>query len=353
VPKMKERMTCIQVHVVLSFLYSFNCISATWFFSRLVSYQNVGRRALVLVSWLAAEDKDAKMKVLIKIGVQGLKKILFYFRTSVLPFLAAYTIIIVVSNLLYSIYQLMISVYIVVNQRIEAASEKERLFGELETMMSRNMIYLIMVASLLICGIVFGFWYHRETYGQPRVNLRSVFCRRNMIYFVIMGIGCQFFFSGVMNLIQPLFHELFEDYGETMEGLLGSNPFLVLLYTIVIAPISEELIFRGVTLYRSRRVLPFVGANLLQAIFFGIYHRNLIQGIYAFAMGLLLGLVYRRYRTILAPILLHMLVNASVFLLALFPPSTISYAIMMLLGLIGGGFAFFKLKLTFFLQFDA
>lgn len=261
-----------------------------------------------------------------------------------MPFLAAFTIIIVVANLFQIIYQVMIAVYIGLTQGTAALKDVGRLSVEIMDMMSQDMIYIISVASVLICGIVFFFWYHAEVRGEQKVKWRTLFVRNNLICFLILGIGSQFFFSGAMNIIQPLFPRVFEEYGETMEGLLGSNFLLVLIYTLVIAPISEELIFRGVTLYRSKKVLPFYGANLLQAMFFGIYHRNLVQGIYAFVMGYVLGLIYRRYRTIYAPILLHMLINASVFLVMIFPASTISYIIMMGLGLGGSIYAYLVMK---------
>ncbi len=274
-----------------------------------------------------------------------LKKLLVYLKASVLPFLAAFTIIFVVSNLFHIIYQVMISIYLGLTQGKAVLTDFARLSGEINKLMSQNMIYIISIASVLICGIVFYFWYHVEVRREQKVDWRTVFHRRNLLYFLILGISCQFFFSGAMNIIQPMFPKVFEEYGETMNGLLGSSPLLVLLYTIVIAPIAEELIFRGVTLYRAGKVLPFIGANLLQAIFFGIYHGNLVQGIYAFVMGYVLGLVYRRYRTIYAPILLHMLINASVFLVMLFPVSMLSYVVMMALGLVGSTYTFRLLKL--------
>jgi membrane protease YdiL (CAAX protease family) len=277
--------------------------------------------------------------------VQKLKKLLVYLKTSVMPFLAAFTIIFVVANLFQIIYQVMIAVYLGLTQGKEVLTDVGRFSEELMKLMSQDILYFISVAAVLICGIVFFFWYHAEVRGEQKVDRRTVFSRRNLIYFLLLGISCQFFFSGAMNIIQPMFPGIFEEYGETMEGLLGSNLLLVLFYTLVIAPVCEELIFRGVTLYRSKRVLPFYGANLLQAMFFGIYHRNLVQGIYAFVMGYLLGLVYRRYRTLYAPILLHMLINASVFLVILFPMSMISYIIMMGIGLGGSIYFFLVMKL--------
>lgn len=262
-----------------------------------------------------------------------------------MPFLAAFTIIFAVANLFHVIYQIMISVYLGLTRGRELLTDYDRLLGELNRLTSQDMIYFISIFSVFICGIVFSFWYHSEIRNKQKVDWGIVFRRKNLLMFLLLGIGCQFFFSGVMNLIQPMFPHIFKEYGETMEGLLGSSLGLVLLYTIVIAPIVEELIFRGVTLCRAGKVLPFMGANLLQAVFFGIYHQNIVQGIYAAIMGFLLGLVYRRYRTIFAAIFLHILINASTFLVACFPAIPYGFLIMTVLGLVLGIYAFLSLEL--------
>ena len=274
-----------------------------------------------------------------------MKRVITYLRMSIMPFLAAFTIIFVVSNLFHIIYQFIIAFYVGITQGHEVLTDVGRLTREIAGMMSQNVLYLISIVAVFICGVVFYFWYRHETRGASRTDLSVMLNRRTLLYFLLLGIGCQFVFSGAMNLIQPMFPTVFKDYGETMKGLLSSNLLLVLFYTLVIAPISEELIFRGVTLYRAAKVLPFFGANLLQAILFGMYHRNIVQGIYAAVMGFVLGLVYRRYRSIYAAIILHILINASSFCVVLFPPSTISYIIMATLGLTGSTYAFLVLKL--------
>lgn len=250
-----------------------------------------------------------------------------------------------VSFLLQIIYQLIISVYIGRLQGLKVLMDSERLTGQINNLMSQDILYLISVTAAIICGVIFYFWYKRENRGFQKGTSGVLLQPKTLIRFLLLGICCQLFFSGIMNLLQPLLPRLFESYGKTMEGLLGSNLLLVLAYTIIVAPVTEELIFRGVILHRARKVLPFVGANLLQALFFGVYHQNIIQGIYATAMGFLLGMVYRKYNTIIASILLHMIINASVFIVILFPLNTASYIIMLMLGVIGSTLALILLKL--------
>lgn len=261
-----------------------------------------------------------------------LKKLFVYLSASVLPFLAAEAILIIVVSVFKLIYQGLMTFVFGLNQGFSGLENSSQVTSQTETAMSLDVSYIISVAAVLICGIVFYFWYRQETRGQMKGKLREIVSLKNLYRFLMLGVGCQLFFSGVMNLIQPIFYKVFENYGNTIEGILGGNLLIVLVYTVVVAPIAEELIFRGVILQRSRKVIPFLGANILQAAFFGLYHQNIVQGIYATFVGLLLGLVYRKYNSIYAPIFLHMMINVSIFLVMIFPSTMPGFIIMLILG---------------------
>ena len=65
--------------------------------------------------------------------------------------------------------------------------------------------------------------------------------------------------------------------------------------------------------------MPFMAANILQAVLFGIYHMNLIQGIYAFVLGFILGYTAEYFHSIWAAVLLHAFVNGSAEVLSWLP----------------------------------
>jgi membrane protease YdiL (CAAX protease family) len=262
-----------------------------------------------------------------------MKKLLKYF-AGIVPFFAAEGIQLLVVYALNIMYTLIVGFQIGSKNGIGALSNRTELALAIQEAMSPNVIYLISVLAVIVCGIVFYFWYRVEIRGEIRGSLSEVVTGKNMIRFVFLGIGCQFLLSGIMSLIQPIFYQLFDNYAEQMERLTSGSNIIVLLLLIFAAPIAEELVFRGVILHKTCKAIPFLGANILQALLFGIYHWNIIQGIYAALIGLLLGYVYRRYRTIFAPILLHMLINASSFFTMLFPESIISYLVMLAVGAI-------------------
>lgn len=192
--------------------------------------------------------------------------------------------------------------------------------------------YLLSALAIVICGIIFWRWYVNEPDAASGGSPVNIFRPKSMTLLVVLAIGCQFFISGFMSLIQQYFQKLFEDYAEQLEKLDGGNIIIVIILSVFIAPFTEELIFRGMILRRARKTMPFIIANLVQALLFGIYHWNVIQGIYAAFLGFLLGIIYYKFRSILAPMLLHACINASSYLIYLIPDNRWVYLLITFAG---------------------
>lgn len=95
---------------------------------------------------------------------------------------------------------------------------------------------------------------------------------------------------------------------EAMESAAGSaDTWSMFLYVGLGAPISEELLFRGVIL-RSMEPYGKKFAIFGSAVLFGLYHANLVQIPFAFVVGLVLGYVTVEYNVGWA-IVLHMFNN--------------------------------------------
>lgn len=247
-----------------------------------------------------------------------MKKLLRYFY-GILPFFAAEAIQVAVVNIIYTAFVFLAGFRSGSNPFLSVAADTA------EQIVGHDTEYMISVFGVLVCGAVFYFWYHNEVLGEVRGDLKQLLTAKNIGLFLLLGIGCQFFSSGIMSMLQQYLKESFTDYAKQVQELTSGNDIVVLLLMLVIAPVTEELVFRGVILHKTGREIPFLGANILQALLFGIYHWNIIQGVYAAVIGFLFGVVYRKYRTILAPILLHMIINASSFLILILPEGKPGY----------------------------
>lgn len=98
-------------------------------------------------------------------------------------------------------------------------------------------------------------------------------------------------------------------YQETANAY-GSAGFPVQLICLgIIIPVTEELMFRGVLFKRYRETGGFMGAAMCSALFFGLYHGNMVQFVYSFILGILLCYVYEKFGSFKAPVLLHIIAN--------------------------------------------
>ena len=89
----------------------------------------------------------------------------------------------------------------------------------------------------------------------------------------------------------------------------------ILLYGIA-APVSEELLFRGIFYRRAGELFGgWKAAALFSSLLFGAYHGNPVQGIYGFLTGMVLCLVYEKTGRLSAAMLFHGAGNLAVYLL--------------------------------------
>ena len=99
------------------------------------------------------------------------------------------------------------------------------------------------------------------------------------------------------------------DYSEYMDVLL-SDGLLPAVSIVLMGPLAEELIFRGVIQTRLARAMPAWIAVVLQAVLFGVTHGTPIQMAYAFLIGLALGFLRSRTGSILPGFAAHAAFNA-------------------------------------------
>lgn len=129
---------------------------------------------------------------------------------------------------------------------------------------------------------------------------------------IIIGMcGVELIMSVLMIYASEVVPEVMEKYAELIEQAGLSEMTLVSsLSALVLAPVVEEMIFRGMTMKLAGKFTKnFWVANVFQALLFGIAHMNIVQGTYAFLMGLLLGLLYRKFDSLYATMLAHLTFN--------------------------------------------
>jgi membrane protease YdiL (CAAX protease family) len=183
-------------------------------------------------------------------------------------------------------------------------------------------IVLTVVAALVIIGVLV-LWlsrYHRGWLPVLRLPEPGTW-RKEIGSGVLFGIGLYpvmvFVVGGLLTvLLQTISGEPVEAPEQVGEHLPAVGTALTVVYAIVIAPIGEELFFRGVLFRALRDRHGFWVGAVGSSIGFGLIHFIPGSAIDAallmtvmFFTGVALCFIYERRRTIVAPMAAHVTFN--------------------------------------------
>ena len=101
------------------------------------------------------------------------------------------------------------------------------------------------------------------------------------------------------------FDEIMGNYGTKISKL--SLNYIEVIQTVIIAPISEEVIFREWIYNFLKKRTKFY--NIIQAFLFGLFHFLLVQSIYTFISGIFLGNIKRKTDSLETVIFCHSFYN--------------------------------------------
>lgn len=184
----------------------------------------------------------------------------------------------------------------------------------LETIMNTPLYYNIFVwgtqvfsAYLVSFPVFYTMTKHlprRDLVGGERLGLFE------LLGLAIATMGIMTIGSMVAGNVTDMINEHFGIVIENTAAELvnQSDIWSVILVAVIIGPIFEELIFRKIFVdtigkYNIGLAVFISGAS------FALFHGNLTQVIYTFAVGLILAWVYAKTKKMIYPILLHMFIN--------------------------------------------
>ncbi len=130
----------------------------------------------------------------------------------------------------------------------------------------------------------------------------------------------------VVNLASQLFVENTVSTNSAQFLSLGAP--LLIFFIGVLAPICEEVVFRGAIFSGMKKEGNVFKAILASGLLFGLLHMNVNQACYAFVIGVLLGFLVEATGSIFSSILYHVLVNATNAIMMVITSSAMSDELM-------------------------
>ena len=215
-----------------------------------------------------------------------------------------------------------IAIYLVVSVLVSTAyamwqsASKGTSLAEIQTKTVNNTFALSVIATVITFWIYLIIWRIRKKSVDEIIN-------NNKQPFAVLGMaGC--LAIGMRLLVTVYYH-----YSQNIEMLnksidsaaaitpeLTSNAQLMVavVSTVIIAPLFEEFLFRGILMYELKKVMRPWAAIAVQGILFGIVHGVLFQSIFAAVMGIILGVVYHNTKSLKTSVVCHGVFNLSVVL---------------------------------------
>jgi membrane protease YdiL (CAAX protease family) len=148
---------------------------------------------------------------------------------------------------------------------------------------------------------------------------------------LVMFTGLHFLVSELDNLVRRIL-PMPDFFAESMRQVLQPEGAVAAVGTfltlVVVAPVTEELIFRGILLRGFLRRYGLPKAALFSSLLFGLAHMNPWQFAYTTVIGMLLALVWWRTRSLGLCILAHAVNNLLVCLGAILLPGIPGYSLM-------------------------
>ena len=164
------------------------------------------------------------------------------------------------------------------------------------------------IASIAVGFAILDAWKGSTFWKQEVLAKEAPMKGRTFLCMLCFCMGAQMVNSLWITLLELILLPFGKSVMPILESVAGdTDSFSMFLYASILAPVWEEIRFRG---YVLRTLRPFGKrfAILGSALLFGLFHGNLLQTPYAVLMGLVLGYLTVEY-SIHWAVLLHLFNN--------------------------------------------
>lgn len=163
-----------------------------------------------------------------------------------------------------------------------------------------------------------------------------------VILIIAAGICLQVLSTGILNIIDKCHPELLENYHDLISRSFSMSNGSVRVFTVMfMAPIAEELVFRGISLGAARSALAWeksdILAVILSALLFGLAHGNTVQFCYAFPVGIILAIITVWSSSLILSMLLHITINVSSYMMDYIPATHFDIPVISFSAIIAAG----------------
>lgn len=205
----------------------------------------------------------------------------------------------------YLLFQVGVVVVYSIIISIEVLKDNRNLELVLKEKVGNNIFTLFMIAAII------NFFVYILMFRNKNKNLfkRCKFNRINIRYIpklILVIIGMTLTSVALVSE----FGDIFNSYNLVQQAIIQSyNSIISMFSIIVVLPIFEEILFRGLVFYELRERFSVIATVIIQALIFGIWHLNPLQAVYTFFAGIIFGVILVFINSIWGSIIAHIIYN--------------------------------------------
>ena len=155
----------------------------------------------------------------------------------------------------------------------------------------------------LVCILPMLYFFNKSPKRQAKTKQKI----KDGMFVLLTAICLSVAFNNIIS-ITPL-KSWSPAYGD-VEGTIAATSFTWMIVSAgIIAPVLEELVFRGILFGNYRAGIGTWPAIIVSAAIFGLMHYNLVQFVYAFLMGIFFAYLLEKTGEMWTCILAHMGAN--------------------------------------------
>ncbi len=210
--------------------------------------------------------------------------------------------------------QLLVMLPVVVAAAVQSALENWEAAEQLSGVLYESAMLFTAVSGLLAIGVILLFYrIRRKKLGD------ALWLRRVEGPGLLSGAAlAPALYLAVTVAMMALPEAWLDSYAEASSGVSGGG-VIGIVAVVLVAPVVEEFIFRGLIMTRLAQAMPGWLAAALSAAIFGLCHGHPVWFAYTFVLGVLFGLMDLQLGSIWPSILAHMVFNGVGQVLDLLP----------------------------------
>jgi membrane protease YdiL (CAAX protease family) len=170
---------------------------------------------------------------------------------------------------------------------------------------------------VLLGALTFVLWYGIE---KSKTRFRQLFSFKAtrtslLLPFIITLIGLQIISAEVNGIVVSVIPGA-EAAAQSIMDFAQKETYVFIVFAIVLAPVVEELMFRGLILRGFLQRYSIKKAIIVSALFFALYHGNAFQFLPAFFAGVLFAWWFLKTRSLMPCLFGHVFNNAFILFTA-------------------------------------